>query len=167
MKSLTDKQKKYLWIAAGVLVFIHFLPRFVNMFHHSAANQTMVRQQPVHAAPPAPAIPSPEEIAATKYGGVWQGEAIMPDTNRCSARLEVRLSDDKKLKGYLSKNCIPLQALVKTPATRGALNEMLEKHATPDSAVMTGTPQPAGIDFAVNQTIKVGFCGVGLDGTFR
>ena len=45
----------------------------------------------------------------------------MPDQNRCGIRLEIRLSDDspKKLKGYESKTCIPVQPLAGGKVVRG------------------------------------------------
>jgi hypothetical protein len=80
----------------------------------------------------------------------------MPDANRCAVRLEIRLSDDtpKKLKGYATVQCMPLQALARGPVSRGAANEMVRDYASPASAVMTGTPQDTGLTFTVDQTVS-------------
>jgi hypothetical protein len=111
---LTEKQKKYLWIAAGVLAVIHFGPgilmRARNTFAHPAVLAKPSAARPALQQAPPPAPPAPEIAAATRYGGVWMGDTILPDMNRCSLKLEIRLSDDvpKKLKGYVSKSCVPL-----------------------------------------------------------
>jgi hypothetical protein len=157
MNQLTEKQKKYVWIVAGVLLFIHFfLPRITSLFRASSGRAANPPSSPIHVVRTPPPPPSPEVAAATKYGGVWQGDTLMPDANRCAVRLEIRLSDDvpKTLKGYVSKKCLPLQPLGRGPLTRGAVNEMVRETATPASAVMTGTAQPDGINFTVDQTIS-------------
>jgi hypothetical protein len=166
MNQLTEKQKKYVWIVAGVLLFIHFfLPRITSLFHIGAGRPAIANPSPIRVPTPSPAPPpSPEVVAATKYGGVWQGDTLMPDANRCAVRLEIRLSDDapKTLKGYVSKKCRPLQTLGRGPLTRGAVNEMVRETATPASAVMTGTAQPDGINFTVDQTISASSDGCSL-----
>src|SRR5579863_9565007 len=111
MKPLTEKQKKYIWIAAGVLVALHFfLPRILSFFHSQPQHAAQAKPSPMRIAPPLPLPPSPEVVAAIKYGGVWLGETITPDENKCSLKLEIRLDDElpKKLKGYASKSCVPL-----------------------------------------------------------
>jgi hypothetical protein len=169
--TLTDKQKKGLWIVAGALVLIHFfLPGIVNTvrlaFTHNAP---AVLQKPSPAvlmpvSPPAPPPPPPEVVAATKYGGVWLGETITPDMNRCTLKLEIRLSDDmlKKLKGYVSKSCVPLQALEhRGPLTNGIVKNMLA-NAAPSTVIMTGTPEDTGIRFTTDQAIGTEMDGCSL-----
>jgi hypothetical protein len=156
MKQLTDQQKKWAWIAGGA----HFAPNVINAAHRAFSRHapTVVLRPPaMQMVPPAP-LPAPplapEIIAAGKYGGIWAGEALSPDQNRCSIRLEIRLSDDlpRKLKGYESKSCIPLQPLAGGKLQRGSIADILRATA-PVSAVMTGTPQEGGIRFTVDQTI--------------
>ena len=158
MKPLTDQQKKYLWIAAGILVFIHFLPRFASMFHPGPGHAAIAKPSPIHLAPPAPPAPppSPEAVAMTKYGGVWEGDTLMPDAQRCNVRLEIRLSDDtpRKLKGYSIVRCLPLQPLGRGNLTQAGVKRAVAEAASPASAVMTGTPQDSGITFAVDQSIS-------------
>jgi hypothetical protein len=170
MQPLTDKQKKGLWIIAGVLVFIHFfLPGIVNTVRHAFtpnAPAVVQKPSPAHAAPvPPPAPPpSPEVIAAAKYGGVWAGDELMPDQNRCGLRLEIRLSDDvpKKLKGYESKTCIPVQPLAGGTGARGKRIGDLIRDTSPVSAVMTGTPTEEGITFTVDSVIGTPYDGCSL-----
>jgi len=156
MKQLTDQQKKYLWIAAAVLVFIHFLPRFINMFHPSAGHAATAKQSAAHyapAPPPPTPPPAPEILAANKYGGMWAGDTLQPDGDRCAVHLEIRLNDDlpKKLKGYSSIRCMPLQILVRGPISRGQANETVSDYAQPATAVMTATPQGSGLTFTIDQ----------------
>jgi hypothetical protein len=168
MKPLTDKQKKYLWIAAGVLAAVHFAPgilmRARSAFAHPAV---LAKPSPVRPAlqqvPPAP--PAPEIAAAARYGGVWMGDTITQEMNRCSLKLEIRLSDDKpaKLKGYASKSCVPLQGLQRRgPITNGILQNMIDESA-PASVIMTGTPEETGISFTVDQAIGTEINGCSLN----
>jgi len=168
MKPLTEKQKKYLWIAAGVLAAIHFAPGILMRarlaFTHPAvlAKPSPVRPA-LQQAPPAPL--APEIVAAARYGGVWMGDTITPDMNRCSLKLEIRLSDDKpaKLKGYASKSCVPLQGLThRGPITNGIVQNMIDQSA-PASVIMTGTPQENGISFTVDQAIGTEINGCSLN----
>ena len=171
MKPLTEQQKKYLWIAAGVLAFIHFfLPGIVNTVRHAFThNAPAVVQKPspyqiVPAPPPAPP-PSPEAIAATKYSGVWIGSDLMPDQNRCNIRLEIRLSDDlpRKLKGYESKSCVPVQPFAGGKLSKGSIADVI-RETSPVSAVMTGTPTGEGITFTVDSLIGTPYDGCSLTG---
>jgi hypothetical protein len=158
MKPLTEKQKKYLWIAAGVLAAVHFAPgilmRARSAFAHPAVLQKPSPVRPaLQQAPPAP--PDPAVVAFARYGGVWMGDTITPDMNRCSLKLEIRLSDElpKELKGYASKSCVPLQGLVhRGPVTNGIVRNMIDESA-PASVIMTGTPQESGITFTTDQAI--------------
>ena len=171
MKPLTDKQKKGLLIVAGVLAFIHFfLPGIVNTVRHAFThNAPAVTQKPsplqkVPVSPPAPP-PSPEVIAATKYGGVWVGSDLMPDQNRCNIRLEIRLSDDlpRKLKGYESKSCVPVQPFAGGKLSKGSIADVI-RETSPVSAVMNGTPTGEGIKFTVDSLIGTPYDGCSLVG---
>jgi len=170
MKPLTDKQKKYLWIAAGALAVIHFAPGILMQVRQAFAPlAVLAKPSPVRPAlqqAPPPAPPAPEIIAAAKYGGVWMGDGItpLPDMDRCNLKLEIRLSDDlpKKLKGYASKSCVPLQGLQhRGPVVKGLVRNMIEQ-STPASVIMTGTPQEGGISFAVDQAIGTEINGCSL-----
>lgn len=160
MKPLTDKQKKYIWIAVGILAVIHFTPGILARMRSAFAPPAVIQKpsptRPALQQAPPPAPPAPEMVAAAKYGGVWMGDSITPppDIDRCSLKLEIRLSDDmpKKLKGYVSKSCVPLQGLQRGPVTRGILRNMIDQSA-PASVIMTGTPQETGISFTTDQAI--------------
>lgn len=163
MKQLTEKQKKTIWIAAGALVVLHFfLPRILSLFHSHPQQAVQSKPSPLRIAPPSPPPPSPETLAAIKYS-VWLGETITPDENKCSLKLEIRLDDElpKKLKGYASKSCVPLQGIARGPITRGVLQTMI-RNAAPSSVIMTGVPQPTGISFTTDQAIGTEMSGCTL-----
>jgi hypothetical protein len=156
--TLNDKQKKGLMIAGLALVLVHFAPRFFHMFnplagHAATAKPSPVRYAPAPQPPPPPTPPSPEAIALARYGGVWGGDGMI-DQNRCTVRLEIRLNDDlpKKLKGYESKSCVPLQPFAGGKLRPGSVAEVMRDTA-PVSAVMTGTTQEGGMKFMVDQVI--------------
>lgn len=171
MIQLTDKQKKAAWIVAGVLVFIHFfLPGIASSMRHAFTHNApavLPKPSPMRTAPVPPPTPppSPEALAAGKYGGVWAGDELMPDQNRCGIRLEIRLSDDmpKKLKGYESKTCIPVQPLAGGKGARGNIAGIIRETA-PLSAVLTGTPSGEGITFTVDSIIGTPYDGCNLIG---
>lgn len=175
MKALTDKQKKTLWIVGAVILFVHFLPNIIGAIERKyfsfvhPAPAVVQRPSPVHVAPvalpPAPP-PSPETVAAGKYGGIWGGNALMPDQNRCTIKLEIRLSDDvpKKLKGYESKSCFPVQPFAGGKGIRGQTMGKVVLETAPVSAVMTGSPVEGGIKFTVDSLIGTPYDGCALVG---
>jgi hypothetical protein len=170
MKQLTDKQKKIIAIVVAILAVIHFGPRYLYMFLPAGAHAEQAKPSPAHYAPalpptPPPAPVSPEAAAAGKYGGVWIGDALMPDQNRCKIQLEIRLSDDmpKKLKGYEQKSCMPLQPLAGGKLARGSIADVI-RATSPVSAVMTGTALEGGVSFTVDQTIGTPGDGCSLSG---
>jgi hypothetical protein len=159
---LTDKHKKWIWLGAGALAAIHFGPSLVTNVVSAFSPPPAVYQKPSPArpAPVAPAVlppaapPSPEAAAEGKYPGIWAGNALMPDQNRCSIKLEIRLSDDlpKRLKGYESESCLPVQPLAGGKLNKGSVADIIRETA-PVSAVMTGTPWEGGLTFSIDQTI--------------
>jgi hypothetical protein len=167
MEKLTDKQKKYALIAGAALLAIHFAPGFINNLRHAfapAAPAVVQQSSTVQTAPP-PAPPSPEVIAAARYGGIWVGDELMLDQNRCSVRLEIRLSGDlpKKLRGYESKKCIPVQPFAGGKATHDSIADIMI-HTAPVSAVLTGSAREGGISFTVDSTIGTPYDGCSLTG---
>jgi hypothetical protein len=170
MEKLTDKQKKVALIVGAVLLAVHFAPCFINRIRQafsSPAPAVIQKQSPAHVAPAQPpAPPSPEAVAAGKYGGIWAGSELMPDQNRCSIRLEIRLSDDtpRKLKGYESKTCIPVQAFAGGKGIHGQSIGDIMRETAAVSAVMTGTATGEGIAFTVDSLIGTPYDGCSLIG---
>jgi len=169
---LTDKQKKTAWIVGAVILFVHFLPNIIGAvertyfsFVHSAP-AVVQKPSPVHVAPvmPPPPPPSPEVMAVGKYGGIWGGNALMPDQNRCTIKLEIRLSDElpKKLKGFESKTCIPVQPFAGGKGVRGQTMGDVMRETAPVSAVMTGSPVEGGVKFTVDSLIGAPYDGCSL-----
>jgi hypothetical protein len=169
MEKLTDKQKKIAVIVVAVLLAIHFAPGFISNLRHAFAGPppaVVQKPSPVILAPPPSPPPSPVAIAAGKYGGIWGGSELMPDQNRCNLRLEIRLSDGtpRKLKGYESKSCIPVQPFAGGKGIRGQNIGDLMRETAPVSAVMTGTPVEGGINFTVDSLIGAPYDGCSLIG---
>ncbi|NYF52449.1 hypothetical protein [Tunturiibacter gelidoferens] len=167
MHQLTEKQKKIALIVGAVLLAIHFAPGFINNLRHAAPAPAVVQKQSAaHVAPaPPPPPPSPEIVAAAKYGGIWAGSELMPDQNRCSIRIEIRLSDDtKRLKGYESKTCIPTQPFAGGKGIHGQSVADVMRETAPVSAVMTGAPVEGGIRFTVDSLIGTPYDGYSLIG---
>jgi hypothetical protein len=165
MNKPTDRQKKIAFIVVAILLIIHFAPQFIHQFSSQAHAG---KSSPVHPVPipPPPPPPPPEVVAAAKYGGIWDGDTLRADGDRCAVHLEIRLSDDlpKKLKGYSTVRCMPLQTLARGPVSRGRVNEMVRDYATPASAVMTGTPQAGGLTFSIDQTVSPASNGCAITG---
>ena len=170
MEKLTDKQKKIAVIVVAVLLAIHFAPGFISNLRHAFAGPApavVQKPSPEHITPaPPPPPPSPEAVAAAKYGGIWGGSDLMPDQNRCNIRLEIRLSDDtpKKLKGYESKSCVPVQPFAGGKGIRGQSIADIMRETAEVSAVMTGTATAEGVAFTVDSLIGAPYDGCGLTG---
>jgi hypothetical protein len=158
MPQLTEKQKKIAWAIAALLIVIHLaMPRIMSLLHPAEVHSAIAKPSPYRFAPtpspPAPP-PSPESVAAAKYAGIWVGNALMPDQNRCNIRLEIRLSDGlpKKLKGYESKSCAPVQPFAGGRIKKDSIADIMRITA-PVSSVLTGAVQEEGLTFTVDQNI--------------
>jgi hypothetical protein len=161
--TIKNAKHRFFLIAAVVIVVIYFGPGIVATLIRASARGSqsgMAKPSPLRPAPFAPAVLppaaplSPEAAAEAKYPGIWTGNALMPDQNRCSIKLEIRLSDDspKKLKGYESESCLPVQPLAGGRLNKGSVADIIRETA-PVSAVMTGTPWQGGLTFSIDQTI--------------
>jgi hypothetical protein len=113
--NLTDKQKKGLWIVAGVLVIIHFfLPNIVTTvryaFTHTAPAVLPKPSPAVPMPPPAPPSTQVNKQLMDYYSGIWTAH-MLPNQkgNACDFRLEMRVNPEQpdKLMGYLTKTCFP------------------------------------------------------------
>jgi len=90
----------------------------------------------------------------------------MPDSQyRCTIRLEIRLSEDlpRKLKGYESKSCVPVQPFAGGKLRKDTVAELI-RATSPVSAVMTGSAQEGGLRFTIDQTIGTSGDGCELSG---
>jgi len=122
---LTEKQKKLVWVAGGVLVAIHYAPGIVNTVRQQIAAYSFAQARPlpnpaagrVSSAPPSPAppppAPSPEEIQATQLAasvGIWGGAVPRPNLGMCQIRIELKPNTDKTLPylGYSTISCANL-----------------------------------------------------------
>jgi hypothetical protein len=169
---LTDTQKKWAWIAAAVLVAVHFGPRYLTMIL-PAHEQVVAKPSPLRPAPIAPAVPpqpapAPTTVSGldpTQYLGVWVGSALMPDAAQetCKIRLELarNASDPQKLTGYESKSCIPTPILQGGGVRKESIPQLI-RETRPIEAVLTGSVKDGEIVFQVDKTIgtpATGSCG--------
>ena len=171
---LTDKQKKWAWIVAAVLLAIHFGPRYLTMImpahEHAAAKPSPSHPAPAPSAPAvlpqtAPPSPAPLGLDPAQYLGVWVGSALMPDEAQetCKIRLELdrNATDPKKLTGYESKSCVPTPLLQGGRVTKESIPQLI-RDTRPIEAVLTGSVQDGDIVFQVDKTIGTpppGSCG--------
>jgi hypothetical protein len=120
---LTDKQRKALWIAAGVLTVVHFVPNVVNAVRQQSAAYRFAHAKPspavlapdrastrpappVPVASPAPAAPSvpPEVAELSKLVGIWGASVPRPNLGMCDIRLELKPGEEKPgFIGYSTK----------------------------------------------------------------
>jgi hypothetical protein len=165
MMKLTDQQKKWIWIAAAVLITIHFGSRYLAMIHPVQEHAAVAKPSPLHYASPPPAVlpqtaptpPSPAAIDPTQYLGVWVGSALMPDDEQetCKIRLELvrNANDSQKLTGYESKSCIPTPILQGGRVRKESIPQLI-RETRPIEAVLTGSVEDGEIVFQVDKTIS-------------
>lgn len=158
---MNPKQKKLIWIAGIAVAIWYIAPTFI----YTARQQAMIRQQQAaivakaqaakaaqQAAPPPtlPATPTPAQQANNSFG-IWQGMGIVDHMGNCNLKLELRSAPEPgKIAGFPVLICIPMPITSPSP----------EKLFTPSSAILSGTPNPTGIDFAVDKVTSKGgtFC---------
>ncbi len=151
--NLTDKQKKGLWILAGVLVIIHFfLPGIVTTVRHAfthTAPAVLPKPSPaVPMPPPAPPSSTVNQKLIGYYSGVWMGSMTTAKFDKCDLRLELRQDQEDltKMMGYLTKTCVPFANIQHRSASSLVLA------ANPETSVMVGVINADSIVFAIDQT---------------
>lgn len=114
--NLTDKQKKMLWIAAVLLVAIHYAPGIFNRVRQQSAayHAGQGKPSPVITAPdrasstptavvaaPPPPPPSPEEVMQIQIAetvgpsSIWGGMVPRPNLGPCQLKVELTAGADK------------------------------------------------------------------------
>lgn len=161
-RHMNPKQKKLIWIAGIAIAAYYLAPTFIN----TARQQTVIRQQQAaiitkaqaaRAAQQAvPALAAPETIPgapantaqqANNLFGIWQGQALVEHMGNCNLKLELRSTPEPgKVAGFPVMICIPMPITSPSP----------EKFLTPASAILSGTPNPTGIDFTVDKVTSKG-----------
>ena len=107
---LTDKQKRMLWIAAAVLIAVHYAPSIVSSVRERSAAYRAAHEKPspiaapvrassappppVVAAPPAP-LASPDAVMdaqvaeAVGPSSIWGGFAPRPNLGPCQLKISL------------------------------------------------------------------------------
>jgi hypothetical protein len=173
--TLTDKQKKALWITAAVLAAIHFAPHilfFVRQAVFAPHAPAYTKPSPMRpmaqpagqsaslATPAPPVIPN-----ASRFLGVWTGSQLLPSQDTCKERLEVRMSEDKPgfFSGSETRACTPalfaLPGRVSQQKMSGVIRQM-----EPVSAELTGSMENGAITFHVDKVIGIPWDGCTLTG---
>jgi hypothetical protein len=173
---LTDKQKKMLWIAAALLVAIHYAPGIFNRVRQQSAayqagqgkpspvitapDRASVTPAPVVAAPP-PTPPSPEEAAQAQIAeavgpsSIWGGTVPRPDLGPCQLKVELAAGADKgSYTGDSTLSCANLKPF--RPGQRsnpGDINNA-QLDAVPVNAVFTGVVKDGAIELVQTKALN-------------
>lgn len=167
--TLTDKQRKSLWIAAAVLAVIHFAPTILRQAL-PARPVAALKPSPLRPSPaPGRASPTPEgsvpdanaaavtpaDAQFSKLLGIWTGSSIRPNLGICRLRLELRMSQDKPgaYAAYSTMACGPAPPIVATTQAQRSLVAGMVNEMRPVSAVATGSVVNGALEFQVGRNI--------------
>jgi hypothetical protein len=178
MTKLTDKQKKAVWIVAGILVVIHYAPSLITSFMRQRAAAHFVQAKPSPAfrapdrapqiapPPPAPVPPSPEQVTEQQLAGlvgIWGGNMPVPTVGFCQIRLEVKHGADKSsFTGYSTMSCADVQRF--RPGQRSNMQNVNNAvmDATPVSAILSGAIKSGSIELKQDKAIGANRLGCNL-----
>jgi len=163
--TLTSKQKKSLWIVAGVLVTLHFAPNLLLTARRAMASrqQTAAVQKPsprrpqaaeLNQAGPPPFPVDPENAQFRRLVGDWIGGGILLNRGACHMGFQLKpLPGKPGYRGYSTLSCNPSLALLGKSASRENMAKDAINAMTPTSTIMTGEAKDGEIDFHIDKTI--------------
>ena len=181
---LTEKQRKYAWIAVLVLA-LHFGPavlRQVMWMHRTVPIAKPSAARPISANPSIPRTASPgsaglpvsvvdgpdaDPVAAAFFRGhlgTYMGAGKIPNRGICRLVLELKLDPEKPdfYTGYSTMSCGPSGPFVKRqPGMNQGAAEILNE-MTPTSAILSGHVVQRSIPFEVQQAIGKSPDGCGI-----
>lgn len=166
--TITDQQRKFIWIAASILAAAYFAPSIITTVWQVTDAQQARRSSPFPPTPPRWAIPNaapaPQQAAVTPVTpyaaaaatpaspdeetaasapatltGKWEGQANT-DTGICHLKLEViNPTDMPGIKGYGSMTCMALGPLVATQP-KGDIKTAFNivRRTTPTALLLSG-----------------------------
>jgi hypothetical protein len=163
------KNRKYLWAAGAVLVFLYFTPAALQSFRQTAyyrqQAEAKARAQAgkgaVQAAPSAAAIPSPSPTPLSNLTGMWQGQQAQSNRDLCQMALEMRDNGAGGLAAYPRISCVALMPYLPGPHKLTAA-QAAAKSMSPVSAVLTGNRKDGAVAFHVDKTIGATFDGCAM-----
>lgn len=160
--TITQEQRKFIWISAVVLAVIYFTPYIVTALMQIVymPQAAQVRQipappgtgrGPLPASSPAPPPPAPFRDLLGQYSG----SATLATRGICALRFELRDNREKPgvFSGYSTLACTPL-GLPEYNRPNADLSAMLMMRLKPTSAILTGAAEDDAIRFHVDDTIS-------------
>src|SRR5882724_3491266 len=177
MKQLTDKQKKALWIAAGVLVLIHYAPTILNTIRQQSAAYRYAHSKPSPGipapdrasstptpppAPPAPSVP-PDVAQLSALVGIWGGSMPVPNVGICEIRLELKPGTEKPgFTGYSTMSCTNVQRFRPGQKSNSQNANAALLDATPVSAILSGEILKGSIELNQDKAIGANHAGCNI-----
>jgi hypothetical protein len=161
IKQLTSQQKKGVAIAAGVLMFIHFLPSIATSVRQLFVTRPSPPPMQVHVPAPPPVRPvvsvSPPDPMAAELTGRFAGKQLEPNMENCQVSLEVKpqIAQTGFYSAYESRSCVPSNIFYRGPQTAlkaGQLPNLIEE-ASPVSSSMSGSIVGQSMNFRIDQVV--------------
>jgi hypothetical protein len=160
---MTEKRKKQLWIAGGIIAALYFGPSIFRPIQYAIARQRYEAMQqqkpsPIHPMLPQQAIQSAmPDASLAQFSGKYMGDALLK-TRQCRAGLELKANPltPGQFDGYITMECFP-----STMATKGAgpfiASDPIKAAAlmsSPASAVLTGTVVNGSLKMKATKTVE-------------
>jgi len=168
------KNRKLLWAAGAVLVFLYFAPAALQSFRQAgyyrqqeeAKERAQAGRGGLAPASPSPNVSTnaPASPSATPLGnlnGMWQGEQAQANRDLCQMNLEMRDNGAGGLTAYPRLNCVALMPYLPGPHKLDPASAAAKSMSTV-SAVLTGTIKDGEVAFHVDKTIGATFDGCTL-----
>jgi hypothetical protein len=163
---ITDKQRKYLWVAGGILAVVYLGPSLINhirmAFADTQASASSAKPSPVHIAPQTITVTAKSPLAGVdpqlqKLVGNWTGGAVLPDRGLCNLSVQIKPNSDTAglFTGYSTMRCGPFIALTGHAVSAENRARAVANSLAPTSTIMTGTPAAGAIEFHVDKAIGV------------
>ncbi len=109
--NLTSEQRKWMWIAAAVIVFWYFVRPMIFYAMQIAAFQQQQTARAAQRRQAKPAGPTPATLGVplNKLLGIWEGKTAIEGRGNCALKFELRQAPDVRLSGFSTLNCQPLR----------------------------------------------------------
>ena len=143
MDSLTPQQRKWMWIAAGLLGFWYigrpmiFYAIQIITYPAQVARMSAIREQQAKAAA---ATPATLGIPVNRLFGIWEGKTTIDNRGPCGLRFELRQGQGGKLAGFSTLGCVKgpgsvdsETAILSGAAEKGSFQFRVDKVVGPDA----------------------------------